>query len=355
MSNRLSNPDRQLLLRILRDLPDFRTVRGRQALVENALGGYPKSAQLLSNLEWEGSAYVFVSDLLRWLDGYEVAEGVKALPLLVSAVESLISADDRAALVELRKRQGWGAEAQSEPAERWRDPRSPAELKLERIIGENTLRHVNMLRKALRAAEAVVRISVPGEGYGTGFMVATDLMMTNHHVIADAAQAEGMEAAFFHELDIDGNKRDEVIVGTAAGSLLYTNFKLDLSLVRLQDPPVFGSPLGLRPVRLEQNQRVAIIQHPGGFLKKISLQNNFVAAADEQLIQYYTSTEAGSSGSPVFDEDFQVVGLHRGYIELAEPDPEDRQFRNQGSSIIAILNDLEKRAPEILVTLTILR
>ncbi|MCP4407413.1 MAG: trypsin-like peptidase domain-containing protein [Gammaproteobacteria bacterium] len=68
----------------------------------------------------------------------------------------------------------------------------------------------------------------------------------------------------------------------------------------------------------------------------------------------YTSTEAGSSGSPVFDEDFRVVGLHRGYVELAEPDPGDRQFRNQGSSMIAILRELESRVPGILETLTVL-
>jgi S1-C subfamily serine protease len=354
MSTRLSNRNRQLLLRILRDLPDFRTVRGRQALVENAVGGYPKSAQLLGNLEWEGSAMVVANDLLRWFDGFELAKGVEALPLLLSAIEPLVASSDRAALIALKQHQRWGTEPQAEAGERWRDSRSPTELKLERIIGENTLRHVNMLRKALRAANAVVRITVPSEGYGTGFMVAADLMMTNNHVVANTSQAAGVETAFFYELDIDGSKRDEVVVGTATEGLVYTNPKLDVSLVRLRNPPDFGAPLGLKRTHLEQNQRVAIIQHPGGFMKKISLQNNFVAAADEELIQYYTSTEAGSSGSPVFNEDFQVVGLHRGYIELAEPDPEDRQFRNQGSSMIAILRELEVRVPEILEMLTIL-
>ncbi|ODH02276.1 hypothetical protein A4S05_24955 [Nostoc sp. KVJ20] len=55
---------------------------------------------------------------------------------------------------------------------------------------------------------------------------------------------------------------------------------------------------------------MAIIQHPGGHLKKISIQNNFVAYTDNKVLQYTTSTEPGSSGSPVFDDDFQVVGIH---------------------------------------------
>ena len=112
-------------------------------------------------------------------------------------------------------------------------------------------------------------------------------------------------------------------------------------------------PLALKPVRVEQNQRVAIIQHPGGFFKKISLQNNFVAHADDRLIQYYTSTEAGSSGSPVFNDDFEVVGLHHSWIELAEPDPGQRHFRNQGSGMIAVLDALKAVKPALWSELTI--
>ncbi|MBK9054813.1 MAG: trypsin-like peptidase domain-containing protein, partial [Chloroflexi bacterium] len=40
------------------------------------------------------------------------------------------------------------------------------------------------------------------------------------------------------------------------------------------------------------------------------MQNNFVAFADTRIIQYLTSTEPGSSGSPVFNNDFVVVGIH---------------------------------------------
>ncbi|MEH1781986.1 MAG: trypsin-like peptidase domain-containing protein [Nostoc sp.] len=74
---------------------------------------------------------------------------------------------------------------------------------------------------------------------------------------------------------------------------------------------------------------VAIIQHPGGHLKKISIQNNFVAYADNQVLQYTTSTEPGSSGSPVFDDDFQVVGIHHSGGMLVEPNTQQRYLRNR--------------------------
>jgi len=47
----------------------------------------------------------------------------------------------------------------------------------EKIIGEDTLRHINMLERALIASRSVVRIGVSGSA-GTGFMVAPDLVMT---------------------------------------------------------------------------------------------------------------------------------------------------------------------------------
>ena len=67
----------------------------------------------------------------------------------------------------------------------------------------------------------------------------------------------------------------------------------------------------------------------------------------------YTSTEAGSSGSPVFNEDFEVVGLHHSWTELAEPDPGLRYFRNQGSSMIAVLDALKAAAPMLWSALTV--
>ena len=98
---------------------------------------------------------------------------------------------------------------------------------------------------------------------------------------------------------------------------------------------------------MRRDDRVAIIQHPGGHLKKISMQNNFVAYADANLVQYTTSTEPGSSGSPVFDDDFQVIAIHHSGGMLPEPHTGRRYLRNAGTSMIAVLNDLKRNAPQI--------
>ena len=248
-----------------------------------------------------------------------------------------------------------------------RRPGLSAEVVPERIIGENTLRPVCYLDRARRAADAVVHINVVGVGLGTGFLIGPDLMITNHHVISTREQARSTEVSFFYEFDINEKLRsDQVTVGTADDALLYTNPELDVTLVRLQNSPKLSHYLPLRPVVPRENERVVIVQHPGGYLKKISLQNNLVAYADDRIVQYYTSTQAGSSGSPVLDDTFAVVAIHRGSTwnkawgdvgRVRRFDPkqiEDLQFRNQGTSMIAFLKDLMATEPHLFEELTIL-
>jgi V8-like Glu-specific endopeptidase len=123
--------------------------------------------------------------------------------------------------------------------------------------------------------------------------------------------------------------------------------ELDYTVVQLADPPAGVTALSLRPSVVRSNGRVAIIQHPGGSYKKISMQNNFVAYIDEYVVQYTTCTEPGASGSPVIDDDFAVVALHHAGGQLTEPATGRRYLRNEGIAISAILRDLRERANEL--------
>jgi V8-like Glu-specific endopeptidase len=132
----------------------------------------------------------------------------------------------------------------------------------------------------------------------------------------------------------------------------YTNAELDFTAVQLADPPDFGV-LTLRPTQVRKDERVSIIQHPGGHLKQISMQNNFIAYADAREVQYTTSTLPGSSGSPVFNDNFEVVAIHHSGGLLVEPGTNQRYLRNAGTAMIALLADLKAQAPAIFARLTI--
>ncbi len=149
------------------------------------------------------------------------------------------------------------------------------------------------------------------------------LRATNNHVIESQEIVSKSDFSFNYELDINGKKCPTQTVGTLQNGNFYTNEELDFTVVTLKDVPNFGKLLVFKSKLVRRDDRVAIIQHPGGHLKKISMQNNFVAYADNQVLQYTTSTEPGSSGSPVFDDDFQVVGIHHSGGMLIEPSTQE--------------------------------
>jgi endonuclease G, mitochondrial len=60
---------------------------------------------------------------------------------------------------------------------------------------------------------------------------------------------------------------------------------------------------------------VNIVQHPKGELKQIAIRNNTLLDLPEdpgldKLAHYETDTEQGSSGSPVFNDQWEVIALH---------------------------------------------
>jgi V8-like Glu-specific endopeptidase len=100
--------------------------------------------------------------------------------------------------------------------------------------------------------------------------------------------------------------------------------------------------LAANPV--EKGQRVNIIQHPAGLPKQVSFQNNFVEYSDHQVVQYLTSTLRGSSGSPVFNDEWEVVALHHAGGLIVEPNSKRTFLRNEGIAIAAVLSDLPPEA-----------
>ncbi|MFD9551716.1 trypsin-like peptidase domain-containing protein [Nocardia salmonicida] len=56
---------------------------------------------------------------------------------------------------------------------------------------------------------------------------------------------------------------------------------------------------------------------------------NFVRHVDRDAVQYRTDTEGGSSGSPVFDNQWRLVALHHGQTSNSA----DPQGFNQGTRV----------------------
>lgn len=211
---------------------------------------------------------------------------------------------------------------------------------LERQIFERpTLLDVAFLRQGLELAPAVARLLVTfpsGRFHGTAFRVGEDLLLTNHHVLYDIrngdAPATDVEIWFGYERDVAGRiLAHETVAGrveTIAGAADH-----DWAVIRT------AAPLGAQipvidldaPAPVAPDDRVYVIQHPHGDVKKIGMHNNLVRHVDDDVVQYWTDTEAGSSGSPVFNDAWQVVALHHRWVQR-EHDGKG-EYRNQGRRI----------------------
>ncbi len=59
-----------------------------------------------------------------------------------------------------------------------------------------------------------------------------------------------------------------------------------------------------------KNDRLYVIGHPKGGALQFSMQDNLLLDCGNPKIHYRTPTEGGNSGSPVFNEQWQLVAVH---------------------------------------------
>jgi S1-C subfamily serine protease len=354
MTITLSQDDFDRLTGILRQMPEFRTADRQVDFLDDVFAGSPRKADILGWLPLGGAPQAVAVRLITRLTQFGQDEpGRETLGVLVNKLlayggggedaDFLRSLFDRYPLE--------GEPLATRPLDNWRGRESPEDVQ-EKIIGENTLRDVYLLELALEASRAVVRIMTATQ-LGSGFLAGAGLIMTAHHVIDSAETARDSLFTYNYQLDRQGQPLPMQITRALPGGRFYTNPDLDFTVLEIEETPAGVMPLALSRRRLSRNERVNIIQHPGGHYKKISLQNNFVAYADGRDIQYLTTTEPGSSGSPVLNNDFVVVGIHHSGGMLVEPGSLGRflgrrYLRNAGSTMAAVLDDLGAQAPEIL-------
>jgi hypothetical protein len=165
------------------------------------------------------------------------------------------------------------------------------------------------------AARAVVRVRTAGE-YGTGFFIsATGLLLTNNHVLGDPVCA--VEGCYVDLTQMHQRGEPQQQPSTVFGVPTTVNAGLDMAAVQFYDPngnqldtPDFLSFDFHDPASL-LNQHITIVGHPEGRLKKWT--DGEVVDANGQWITTTAYTLPGDSGSPILNDQGQVVGLlHRG-------------------------------------------
>ena len=137
-----------------------------------------------------------------------------------------------------------------------------------------------------------------------------------------------------------GGEPEPVRRFTCDASFFRNDKALDYAIVRVNGAPgdLYGFVNLAKRAEPTVNDFVSIIQHPQGGPKKIAFTDNKVSAVFDDLVQYSTDTEPGSSGSPVFNQDWEIVGLHHRGGGLAGPDGK-KYFTNEAIQIGAVVRD----------------
>jgi hypothetical protein len=217
---------------------------------------------------------------------------------------------------------------------------------LEKITGiATTLLPISFLEKGLKRAKSVGRVLIKranGTEVGTGFLLNSNLFLTNHHVIPDKATAEIAKVQFDYEESINGLALQHTEFYFDPSKGFASSEKNDWTVVRIKEDAntAFGH-IELNPVPVTKNDFVNIIQHPGGRYKQIGMYHNMVTYCDNDIVQYLTDTEPGSSGSPVFNSQWEVVALHHSGGMLREPGTTQTLLRNEGINIQQVIDGIK--------------
>ena len=226
----------------------------------------------------------------------------------------------------------------------------PVDFAYERAIGKNDSLYSNFAELITLTKRKVGRIVVKEnnkiKGYATGFMVSKNVLLTNWHVFKNARQAVESEIQFFYEYDVLGHPVAPVIFKFDTTHFL-SNEELDYCFVAVHPVDLSGKisldTIGYLYLDLTHGkigdvnvEKLNIIHHPQGDFKQISIRENLFVDINNTKIFYETDTAPGSSGSPVFNDQWQVVGLHHRSVPKMSADGKD--YLDKNGAVIPVID-----------------
>ncbi len=221
--------------------------------------------------------------------------------------------------------------------------------------------------------------------FATGFMVGKNYLITNFHVFnqENKNDIKNFVAQFRYEKNALGRNLETVDYQLDPDVFCISNEQLDYTIVQVKPlenyekaglrfaeagenfgwlPMLADSTLIAPPISRDHanhlvkliaeidtnrifsadllGEPVFIIQHPQGMQKKIVLFNNRIQNIYHKFLQYEADADFGSSGSPLLNSQWQLVGLH--HAALVRWNGEDIEVQgNLGTRVCEIVKHLE--------------
>lgn len=223
----------------------------------------------------------------------------------------------------------------------------PEANNLEKIINGDTLQDISWLEKGVVLAKSICRVCLKRDNkiyYGTGFII-DDYLFTNNHVLKSIDDCQNAFIELNYETDIDGKLKATQSINFDPIGYFITDIVLDITIVKLETNPYVFEDLTLSKRIPKTGEFISIIQHPQGGPKKIVTQGSQITNKYEFRVQYTSDTMRGSSGSPVFDRNWNIIAIHHKGGDLEIDNLGRKKFINQGVMINDIYLKLKGRLP----------
>ncbi|XP_026096285.1 protein FAM111A-like isoform X1 [Carassius auratus] len=243
---------------------------------------------------------------------------------------------------------------------------------------------VKKVKQIMKRSNSVCQIRKGGSSEGTGFLLLGRFILTNAHVVGIYTdQTEANFAEFTAVFDFEDLNSQNCIQIKQLTAFCYGKDSegryLDYALLELDTETIFDYPALLdcyRPNAPINRGQICIVGHPGGGVKKmdpcfiIERENRIEAAnkhasenqhlihamnekcleekwnfsACENQITYNSCFFDKSSGSPVFDVDCNLIGIHTGGYKYKTEGDQTWSVMEYGFSMQPILDNIKARA-----------
>ncbi|NHC15582.1 serine protease [Motilibacter deserti] len=191
----------------------------------------------------------------------------------------------------------------------------------EAVFGSDGIQKRTWFLQLLNRCRSVALLADREEdGVGSGFLVEGTalhpglppvVVLTNAHVVPGAISEQHVRVGL--------RGLEPPVTGIRVGKVLWSSSPQDLDVAVLEPERV---PDGVEALPVASTlpalgtaspSRVYVIGHPLALpAVRVSIQDNALLDYDDTRLHYRAPTRPGSSGSPVFDKDWDVIGVHRG-------------------------------------------
>ncbi|HEY9657175.1 MAG TPA: trypsin-like peptidase domain-containing protein [Allocoleopsis sp.] len=212
----------------------------------------------------------------------------------------------------------------------WRGPTDQEELQaLLKQLRASPL-DVGFLQQSIHQTASICRIELSnstnsfGRIIGNGFLIGPRLLLTNYHVLdfiigsdlRDSISNIVLRFGYLISSDVRSMQEKTFRLSASSPILCHSSTEdLDFALLQVEEDILAAEYLHPAPVNYEPpatETRITLFNYPEEQTMRISLNLNGITEVFDQegLIQYFSDSEGAMSGSPCFNDRWEVVALH---------------------------------------------